>query len=120
MSEFDEVVACPGVLAAGRFEPDGRVAEHKSPGLHIANPALTRMAQGFCAAITTMFSSMAHAVDIAEQSGFDESGWLPLRSCTYSGGGYVSALHGDRFLIAERAKLGSLDDLNHLLHAGQA
>jgi roadblock/LC7 domain-containing protein len=92
----------------------------RAPGLHIANPALTRMAQGFCAAITTMFSSMAHAVDIAEQSGFDESGWLPLRSCTYSGGDYVSALHGDRFLIAERAKLGSLDDLNHLLHAGQA
>jgi hypothetical protein len=25
---------------------------------------------------------------------------------------------GDRFLIAERAKLGSLDDLNELLRAG--
>jgi roadblock/LC7 domain-containing protein len=114
------VVASPGVLTAGRFEPDGRVAEHKSPGLHIAIPALTRMAQGFCAAITTMFSSMAYAVDIAEQSGFDESGWLPLRSWTYSGDDYVSAVRRDRFLIAERAKLGCLDDLNHVLHAGQA
>jgi roadblock/LC7 domain-containing protein len=80
MSEFDDVVASPGAFAAARFGPDGRVAEHTSPGLHIANPALARMAQGFCAAITTMFSSMAHAVDIAEQSGFDEIGWLPLRS----------------------------------------
>jgi len=104
MSEFHEVVASPGVLAADRFEPDGRVAEHKSPGLHIANPALTRMAQWFCAAITTMFSSMAYAVDIAEQSGFDESGWLPLRSWAYSGHAYVGAVHGDRLLIAERGQ----------------
>jgi roadblock/LC7 domain-containing protein len=67
MSEFDEVVASPSVLTAGRFEPDGRVAEHKSPGLR--------------------------------------SGWLPLRSWTYSGDDYVSAMHGDRFLIAKRANL---------------
>jgi roadblock/LC7 domain-containing protein len=91
------VVASAGVLKAARFEPDGRVAEHKSPGLHVANPALTRMAQWFCAAITRVFSSMA-----------------------YAGDDYISAVHGDRFLIAERAKLGSLDDLNHLLQAGQS
>jgi len=30
MSEFDELVASPGVIMAGRFGPDGRVTEHKT------------------------------------------------------------------------------------------
>jgi roadblock/LC7 domain-containing protein len=35
MSEFGELVARPGLLMAGRFGPDGRVAEHKTTGLYI-------------------------------------------------------------------------------------
>ena len=77
------------------------------------------MAQWFCAAITTMFRSMAHAVDLVDQSGFTQASWLPVRTWTYSGGDYVIAVHGDRFLVAERAKLGSLDELNRLLQARQ-
>ena len=50
MSEFDELVASPGVLMAGRFGADGRVAEHKTTGLYVENPALTGIAQWFCAA----------------------------------------------------------------------
>ena len=119
MSELDDLVASPGVLMAGRFGPDGRVAEHKSRGLYVEIPALTELAQWFCAAITTMFRSMAHAVDLIDQSGFNQASWLPVRTWTYSGGDYVIAVHGDRFLIAERAKLGSLDELNHLLQARQ-
>jgi len=80
MSEFDELVARPGVL---------------------------------------MFGSMAYAVDTLNQSGFTQTSWLPVRSRTYSGGEYVIAVHGDRFLIAEAARLGSLDELNQLLRAGQ-
>jgi roadblock/LC7 domain-containing protein len=45
MSEFDDLVASPGVLMAGRFSPDGRVAEHKTRGLYVENPAITRIAQ---------------------------------------------------------------------------
>jgi len=120
MSEIDELVASPGVLMAGRFGPDGRVAEHKCTGLYVENPAATGMAQWFCAAITMMFGSMAHAVDLVDQSGFNQASWLPVRSWTYSGGDYVIAVHGDRFLIAESARLGSLDELNRLLRAGQA
>jgi roadblock/LC7 domain-containing protein len=120
MSEFDDLVASPGVLMAGRFGPDGRVAEHKSRGLYIEIPALTELAQWFCTAITTMFRSMAHAVDLLDQNGFNQASWLPARSWTYSGGDYLIAVYGDRFMIAERAKLGSLDELNRLLQAGQA
>jgi roadblock/LC7 domain-containing protein len=41
MSDLDELVARPGVLMAGRFGPDGRVAEHGTAGLYVENPALT-------------------------------------------------------------------------------
>ena len=118
MSEFDELVASPGVIMAGRFGPDGRVAEHKTTGLYIENPAMAGMAQWFCAAITAMFGSLAYAVDLANQSGFNETSWLPVRSWTYTGGIYVIAVHGDRFMIAERAKIGSLDELSRLLLHG--
>ena len=53
------------------------------------------------------------------QSGFSQASWLPVRGWTFSGGDYAIAVHGDRFLIAERAKLESLDDLTQLLRAGQ-
>lgn len=119
MNELDELVARPGVLMAGRFAPDGRVAAHKTAGLYVENPALTGIAQWFCAAVTTMFGSMAYAVDTVNQGGFNQTSWLPVQSWIYSGGDYAIAVHGDRFLIAERAKLGSLDDLNELLRAGQ-
>ena len=119
MSEFDDLVTRPGVLMAGRFGADGRVAEHKTTGLYVENPVLTGVAQWFCAAVSTMFGSMAYAVDTLNQSGFTQTSWLPVRSWTYTGGDYVIAVHGDRFLIAERAKLGSLDDLSQLLRAGQ-
>ena len=115
MSEFDELVASPGVLMAGRFGPDGRVAEQKTTGLYV--PAMTGIMQWFCAAITAMFGSMAYAVDIATQSSFSETSWLPVQSWTYTGGDYVIVVYGDRFMIAERAKLGSLDELSRLLHA---
>jgi len=119
MSELDELVAHPGVLMAGRFGADGRVAEYKTTGLYVEIPALTGVAQWFCAAVTTMFGSMAYAVDTLKQSGFDQTSWLPVRSWHYTGGDYVIAVHGDRFLIAERSKLASLDDLSQLLRAGQ-
>jgi alkylhydroperoxidase/carboxymuconolactone decarboxylase family protein YurZ/roadblock/LC7 domain-containing protein len=86
MSAFDELVASPGVIMAGRFAQDGRVAEHKTTGLYLENPAGTGMAQWFCAAITAMFGSMAYAVGLVDQSGFNETSWLPMRSWTYTDG----------------------------------
>jgi roadblock/LC7 domain-containing protein len=62
MNELDELVVRPGVRTAGRFGLDGRVAEHKTAALYIENPALTGIAQWFCAAVATVFGSMAYAV----------------------------------------------------------
>jgi roadblock/LC7 domain-containing protein len=120
MSEFDELVESPGILMAGRFGPDGRVAEHKTASWYVEIPVLTSVMQWFCSAVSMMFSSMAYAVDTVEQDGFDQTSWLPMRSWIYSGGDHVIAVNGDRFLIAERARLGSLDELNRLLGAGQS
>ena len=49
---------------------------------------MTEVVQWFCAAVTTMFSSMACAVDTLNQSGFNQTAWLPVHSWTYPGGGY--------------------------------
>jgi roadblock/LC7 domain-containing protein len=120
MSEFDELVASPGVLMAGRFGPDGRLAEHKTSGLYFEIPAHVEMGQWFCTAITALFRSMAYALEILDQSGFNQTSWLPLRSWSYSGGDYLIVVYGDRFVIGERAKLRSLDELDRLLRAGQS
>ena len=115
MSEFDELVKFDGVLMAGRIGPDGRVAEHKTRALYVENPAAAQMAQWFCATITTMLTSMALAIDMANQTGFDQTSWLPIKSWAVTGGDYAIAIRGDLFAIAERAKLGSLDELSRLV-----
>src|SRR5215475_5324437 len=89
MSEFDELVARPGVLMAGRFGPDGRVAEHETTGLYIENPAMSGIAHWFCAAVTSMFAAMAYAVDELTQASFSQTSWLPVRSWTFTGGDYM-------------------------------
>jgi roadblock/LC7 domain-containing protein len=57
-------------------------------------------------------------VTMLAAGGFNQTSWLPVRSWTYAGGDYVIAVDGDLFVIGERAKLGSLDELNRLLRAG--
>jgi roadblock/LC7 domain-containing protein len=119
VSEFDELVALDGVLMAGRLGPDGRVAEHKAHALYIANPAAADMALWFCAAITTMLGSMAYAIDSVTRTAFNQTSWLPVKGWAVSGGDYMIAMRGDRFVIAERAKIGSLDEVSHLVGNGQ-
>ena len=116
MNEFDELVSLRGVIMAGRFGPDGRVAEHKSKGLYIDNPAALEMAHWFCSAVTMMFSSMGAAMDqLTGGTTFDTKSWLPLIGWTYRGGAYAVAVHGGQFVMAESAKVESLDELAGLL-----
>lgn len=116
MSEFDELVSRRGVIMAGRLGPDGRVAEHKSEGLYIENPAALEMAHWFCSAVTMMFSSMGAVLDQLRGLGtFDTTSWLPLTGWTYRGGDYAVAVHGTQFVVVESAKIESLDELARLL-----
>lgn len=118
-SEFDQLISRDGILLAGRFGPDWRMAEHKSKGLFIENPQAVEMAQWFCAAVTMMFGSMAFAMDEVNRTDFDQTSWLPQKGWTFSGGDYAIAVHGDRFVFGETEKIRNLDELRRLLHEGQ-
>jgi roadblock/LC7 domain-containing protein len=68
-----------------------------------------------CAAITMMLALTAYAVDALNESGFQPNQLAASAELDVHGGDYVIAVYGDRFLIAEGAKLGSLARLDHLL-----
>jgi roadblock/LC7 domain-containing protein len=110
MSELDELVSRDGVLMAGRFGPDWRVAETRSQGLFIEYPAALEVVGSFCAATQSMFNALAVAM-----GGFSPSAWTPVRGWAASGGSYSIAVHGDRFLVVETDKVGSFDELRRLL-----
>jgi roadblock/LC7 domain-containing protein len=112
MTEFDELVAHRCVMIAGRLGPDGRVAEHKSESLFIENQAMLEMAHWFVAAVTMMLTSMGSALDQLTAAGT----WLPTSGWTYRGGDYAIAVDAAKFVVAEAAKIESLDELASLLH----
>jgi roadblock/LC7 domain-containing protein len=102
MSEFDELVSRDGVLMAGRFGPDWRVAEVKSEGLFIEYPAALGVMGRFCEAIQPVFNALAVAM-----AGFSPSAWAPVHGRAASGGSYSIAVHGDRIVGGSSAPLGS-------------
>jgi roadblock/LC7 domain-containing protein len=114
MSEFDELVSRPGVLMAGRFGPDWRVAETRSRGLFVEFPAALEVMGSFCEAIQSMLNALAVAM-----GGFSPSTWIPIHGWAASGGIYSIAVHGDRFVVVETEKVGSFDELRQLLRDGK-
>jgi roadblock/LC7 domain-containing protein len=78
--------------------------------LFIEYPAAIEMMSWFCAAIQMMLKSMAVAM-----GGFSAVSWAPLNGWAVSSGDFSFALHGNRFVIAETAKIGSFDELRRLL-----
>jgi roadblock/LC7 domain-containing protein len=114
MSELDELVSRHGVLMAGRFGPDWRVAETKSAALFIEVPAALAVVGTFCEAILSMLNALAVAM-----GGFSPSAWTPIHGWAFSGGSYSIAVHGDRFVVVETDKVGSFDQLRQLLQAGK-
>ena len=114
MSEIDGLVSRDGVLMAGRFGPDWRVAETKSRGLFIEYPPALEVMGRFCEAIQAVFNALAVAM-----GGFSPSAWTPVHGWAASGGSYSIAVHGDRFVVVETDKVGSFDELRQMLRAGE-
>ena len=113
MSEFDELVSRDGVLVAGRFGPDWRVADQKTAGLVIEEPQAIAMISSFCASVQMLLNTMALAMsDVTAVS------WQPLKGWGVSSGVYSVAMHGDRFIVGETEKLGNIDGLLDLLRHG--
>ena len=116
MGEFDELVSRKGVLVAGRFGPDWRVAEHKSTSLFLEEPQVFEMMSSFCATIQMTLNTMALAM--SRVSPVPDT-WQPVNGWGASIGAYSFALHGDRFAIGQTESLGSIDDLLDLLRQEQ-
>ena len=114
MSEFDELVSRKGVLVAGRFGPDWRVAEQKSTWLVIEEPqAIAMISLLLCVDLRMLLNTMALAMsDVTAVS------WQPVKGWGVSSGVYSFAMHGDRFIVGETEKLGSIDELLDLLRQG--
>ena len=102
MSELDELISRHGVLMAGRFGPDWRVAETKSKGLFVELRRRLEVMGSFCEAIQSVLNALAVAM-----GGFSPSTWTPVHGWAASGGIYSIAVHGDRFVVVETDKVGA-------------
>ena len=114
VSELDGLVSRDGVLLAGRFGPDWRVAETKTRGLFFEIPAALGVMGSFCEAVQSVLNALAVAM-----GGFSPSAWTPVHGWAASGGSYSIAVHGDRFVVVETDRVGSFDELRQLLGAGE-
>jgi roadblock/LC7 domain-containing protein len=114
MSELDQLVSREGVLVAGRFGPDWRVADQKSVLLFNEDPVALEVMSSFCASIQMLLTTMSVAM-----SRVSDVSWQPVNGWAVSSGVYSFAMHGDRFALGETAKLGSTDELLELLRHGK-
>ena len=118
MTVFDELVSQDGVLMAGQFGPDGRLAEQEVKGLFIEYPPAQEMAEWVCAAVAAMFNTMAYAMNSQSPGAESGAGWLPVKNWTLTAGDYFVEVHGDRVLLAETGKVKSFDELRRLMREG--
>jgi roadblock/LC7 domain-containing protein len=86
--------------------------------LFLESPSALEMAHWFCAAVSMMFNSLASAAGGMTRSALIRPAGCPPGGWAFSGGDYTIAVHGDRFVIGESAKVGSFDELRRLLQEG--
>jgi len=115
MSELDELVSRDGVFVAGRFGPDWRIAEQKTVPLFLESPTALEMLSNCCASIHMMFNVMAVGMSDVAMSDAAVASWQPVKGWAVSTGDYLFGMYGDRFMLAESKKLGSIDELLDLL-----
>ena len=119
MTVFDELVSLDGVIMAGRFGPDGRLAEQKVEGLFVEYPPAQQMAEWVCAAVNAMFNTMAYALNSQSPAAQMGVGWLPVKNWSLTAGDYFIDVRGDRVLFGETEKVKSFDELWRLMREGE-
>jgi hypothetical protein len=104
----------PPKLMAGGFGLDWRVAETMSRGPFVEYPAWLEVTGSFCEAIQSVFNPLAvpWVASVLRPGLLSVAGLLLAAPCSIS-------VHGDRFVVVETDKVGSLDKLRQLLHAGE-
>jgi roadblock/LC7 domain-containing protein len=108
LATLDELVKIDGVVVAGEFTPDGKLADYKAS--MDMTPERAAEAAQFCATVTMMFNTLAGA--FSQVSGMK---WTPQQGWAYSGGDWTVAIGGNgyRGVFVETAKA----DFNQLFKA---
>ena len=83
--------------------------------MFIESPTALEMLSNCCASIHMMFNVMAVGMTDVAMSDASVASWKPVKGWAVSSGDYLFAMHGDRFVLAETKKLGSIDELLDML-----
>ncbi len=103
---LDELLNFEGVMAAGIFNPEGKLVDYKSKTGMPKEMAQTTAK--FCGAVNMMFDALASAY-----TQLYKMNWVPQHNWMYSGGDWTVMVSGNRGVFVESSKA----DLEKLLKA---
>jgi len=103
---LDELLNFEGVMAAGIFNPEGKLVDYKSKTGMPKEMAQTTAK--FCGAVNMMFDALASAY-----TQLYKMNWVPQHNWMYSGGDWTVMISGNRGVFVESSKA----DLEKLLKA---
>lgn len=109
MAPLETLLKVEGVIAAGRFAPDGGLLDYQAR--EAMSPELAAAAAQYCATVSMLFSTLAPA--FSQLSGMN---WTPARTWSYSGGDLTVAVSGNTGVFAEAGRV----DLARLMNVLQA
>ena len=101
---LDELLNFEGVMAAGIFNPEGKLVDYKSKTGMPKEMAQTTAK--FCGAVNMMFDALASAY-----TQLYKMNWVPQHNWMYSGGDWTVMVSGNRGVFVESSKA----DLEKLL-----
>jgi roadblock/LC7 domain-containing protein len=107
----EELLAIPGVVAAGRFHRDGRLADYVSK--RPMSPDIAQEIAEACATVTMLFDILADVFSM--RSGME---WAPHKTWMYAGGEWTVAIGGDLGVFAQTGEV-DLNALHEALAAGR-
>ena len=103
---LDELLKFEGVMAAGIFNPEGKLVDYQSKTGMPKEMAQTTAK--FCGAVNMMFDALASAY-----TQLYKMNWVPQHNWMYSGGDWTVMISGNRGVFVESSKA----DLEKLLKA---
>jgi roadblock/LC7 domain-containing protein len=94
---LDELLKFEGVVAAGIFNPEGKLVEYKDK---MGMPEeMAQMTAKFCGTVNMMFDALANAyTELYDMS------WVPQHNWMYSGGEWTVVISGTRGIFVETSK----------------
>ena len=97
MSTLEELLKIDGVIAAGDFSADGKMASYKAK-MDMSSEMASMTAQ-FCATLTMLFNTLAGSFTQLSKMKF-----IPQQGWAYCGGDWTVAVGGNRGVFVETSK----------------